>query len=114
MFVHGLQGHPRKSWTRKVAVSPSIEAPGSIKVQESKRYSFSRKIRPNKKEPHRAEVVFWLADLLPADCPNARILTWGYDSNVSNFLSAANKNNFFKHGNDLLYALSRERSGIVR
>jgi hypothetical protein len=35
------------------------------------------KEKPNEKE------VFWPKDLLPCDCPNARIITWGYDSHVS-------------------------------
>jgi hypothetical protein len=58
--------------------------------------------------------VFWPADVLPLDCPGARILTWGYDSNASNFFSGpANKGNVFTYAKDLLYELARERRNHV-
>jgi hypothetical protein len=54
-------------------------------------------------------VVFWPKDLLPTECPRARILTWGYDTVVTKGYGAATKNNIFAHARDLLYALERER-----
>jgi hypothetical protein len=58
--------------------------------------------------------VFWPADLLPIDCPGARILTWGYDLNASNFFSgSANKGHVFTYAKDLLYALGRARQNFV-
>ncbi|KAH0533344.1 hypothetical protein TsFJ059_001927 [Trichoderma semiorbis] len=53
VFVHGLQGHPRK---RKEKKQNSPENDDQFKP------------------------IFWPADLLPKECPNARILTFGYDS----------------------------------
>ncbi|KAJ4863623.1 NACHT domain-containing protein [Trichoderma breve] len=52
VFVHGLQGHPSKTWT----------------------YQNDSHHKP----------VFWPADLLPNECPSSRILTFGYDSKVTN------------------------------
>ena len=60
------------------------------------------------------EAVFWPKDLLPEDCPDCRILTWGYDSHVSRFLGGpANQNSFFDHAKNLLYAIDRERTQSV-
>lgn len=54
--------------------------------------------------------VYWPGDLLPSECPNARILTWGYDTVVTKTLSApSNKNSIPSHAKDLLFALGRER-----
>ncbi len=49
VFVHGLGGHPRKTWT-----SPRSD-------------------------------TYWPRDFLPADIPNARILTYGYDFSIASF-----------------------------
>lgn len=34
---------------------------------------------------HRGTGVMWLKDLLPASLPNARIMTFGYNSKFTNF-----------------------------
>ena len=59
-------------------------------------------------------VTFWPADFLPVDCPNSRILTWGYESNVSRFFGGAtDQGNIFDHAKKLLYSLHRERRTCV-
>jgi hypothetical protein len=58
--------------------------------------------------------IYWPYHLLPEDCPNTRIFTWGYDSDISKFFSgSANKNNIFAHSRDLLEDLSWERRNEV-
>jgi hypothetical protein len=53
---------------------------------------------------------FWPKDLLPKECPGARVLTWGYDTHVTrHFNGATNKNGVFSHSKDLLWALRRAR-----
>ncbi|KAJ6032541.1 hypothetical protein N7540_003273 [Penicillium herquei] len=55
-------------------------------------------------------VTFWPGDLLPAECPDARILTWGYDTLITRGLKTpADKTNIFAHGKKLLFALGRKR-----
>ena len=62
----------------------------------------------------RSSEVFWPADLLPRDCPNARILTFGYDSAIANFFGdAVSQNNVSAHAKDLLFALTRHRKTCV-
>lgn len=54
--------------------------------------------------------VFWPADLLPKDCPNSRILMFGYDSKITKYTAGAiNENSIFSHSKDLLFALARQR-----
>ena len=58
--------------------------------------------------------VFWPRDLLPRDCPECRVMTWGYNSHVSRFFGGpANQNSFLDHAKDLLYAIDRDRINSV-
>ncbi|KAK0616141.1 hypothetical protein B0T14DRAFT_458356 [Immersiella caudata] len=52
--------------------------------------------------------LFWPKDLLPRECPEARVATWGYDTKVSRFGGGAtNKNTVFSHAKDFLHDLER-------
>ena len=53
--------------------------------------------------------VFWPRDLLKADFPRARIMTFGYNSIVTRGYTGANQGNIFSHARDLLYALEAKR-----
>ena len=88
VFVHGLQGHPWKTWRVKEAKSSMM-------------FGF------NKRPPTR---VFWPHDLLPDDVPNVRIFTYGYDSHISHYVSGpANQSNISQHGLTLLNAVTGKR-----
>jgi esterase/lipase superfamily enzyme len=53
----------------------------------------------------------WPANLLRKDFPNARILTYGYDSQVSNFFGGgANQNDMITIANGFLNDLAAERA----
>lgn len=105
VFVHGLQGHPFHTW------ADNSSLPDRKQLRILPRHLFSDR-SPTPSSPER---VLWPRDLLPEDCPKARILTWGYDSNVSRFFGgSADSNNLFGHAKDLLYALHRERLDCVR
>jgi hypothetical protein len=109
--VHGLQGHPRNTWTwrgtKQITETDSNER--DRKEDRKSRNPFARRQAPSVL-PSEVD-VYWPAELLPQDCPKARILTFGYDSYVSHFFSGpANQSNVFAHARDLLYALNRERS----
>jgi hypothetical protein len=94
--VHGLQGHPRITWTRKFQARSQF-------TSGSKR----QKLDKSAEEP---TSIYWPADLLPEDCPRVRILTFGYESHVSRFFRGpADQNNVVEHGRDLLYALEMHR-----
>ena len=56
---------------------------------------------------------FWPLNL-PEVCARARVMTFGYDSDVTKFFGgAANKNTFYDHAGDLLGALVRRRTDAV-
>ena len=90
IFVHGLQGHPWKTWRYKGPKTSRL--PGFLK----------------KKSPRTR--VFWPRELLANDIPNVRIFTYGYDSKISHYTSGpANQSNISQHGLSLLTAVWAER-----
>ncbi|PMD21888.1 hypothetical protein NA56DRAFT_645131 [Hyaloscypha hepaticicola] len=113
VFVHGLQGHPRKTWACQANADSSQE--GSARRKSSPfrglKALISRKNAVDSGSSSRSDgKIFWPIDLLPEDCPNVRLLTWGYESNISRFFGGpANQNTIFAHARDLLYALGNER-----
>ncbi|KAL7933958.1 hypothetical protein V8C35DRAFT_44056 [Trichoderma chlorosporum] len=128
VFVHGLQGHPFKTWTYRPKTSDALESSALTGGKGEKRSVFNRmrwkssKAKPlsdvqdedsalsNGNEAH-PKPVFWPADLLPEKCPNSRILVFGYDSKITKYTAGAiNQNSIFSHSKDLLFALSRERN----
>ncbi|KAL2071242.1 hypothetical protein VTL71DRAFT_12477 [Oculimacula yallundae] len=115
IFVHGLQGHPRKTWAcestlDQVPRGSEETANGSHHLNIRKLFSRRRSTSSQRSRDSQPEGVFWPLDLLPIDCPNARILTFGYDSKVTNFFAgAANRSNIVAHARDLVYQLKRLR-----
>ena len=57
MFVHGLKSHPYRAFGEPTHPNPSL------------------------KEEPTAGLTFWPQDLLGKDLPEARIFSWGYDTN---------------------------------
>ncbi|KAK3333026.1 hypothetical protein B0T19DRAFT_381655 [Cercophora scortea] len=95
IVIHGLQGHPFKTWA-------------STKSSSAK----ALQVQPEEVIPveNRISRVFWPADLLPQECPRARILMYGYDTKITKYMAGAtNKNSVLSHSKDLLFALGRER-----
>jgi hypothetical protein len=140
VFVHGLQGHPQRTWSCK-RVEHEPARPSSVLDVQSRTQKSDRSSSPEPPQlrkrlygifPYQrtlpntrsvgdaslgqdgdingADFVYWPRDLLPTDCPKARIMTWGYDTVVTKGIaSPVNKSNIFTHAKDLLYALDRER-----
>ncbi len=118
IFVHGLQGHPQKTWSCEKDFQTDSEGSreGVGSPQRSIKNLFWRAHRNGHKGPHRLGVdeVFWPLDLLPEDCVNSRILTWGYDSMISHFFRGpANQSNISAHAKNLLQALKIRRLNCV-
>ena len=105
VFVHGLQGHPRRTWETK---SPS--KPGKSL------HDLKRIFLPTNKAPSlEAQDVakhFWPAEILPKDFEDIRVLTYGYDSKVTKaFTAPTSKNGIFQYGNSFPRAVGRARVG---
>ena len=60
-----------------------------------------------------SKVVYWPEDLLAKDCPDMRILTYGYDSQVTKFFGTVPHHNLLTLGRDLLRSIADERAGCV-
>ena len=162
VFVHGLGGHPERTWTyagakrdpishesqeevvdapdQAEAQSDPEEAAGKsrfrrlksaipgfsdAKVNEQTQPQSTNK-KPDtaterkvshegdaKKAAEKNNTFFW-PQQLPETCARARVMTFGYDSKVSNFFGgSANQNTFYAHASDLLGWLVRERTNAV-
>jgi hypothetical protein len=57
--------------------------------------------------------VFWPRDLLKDDFPKARIMTFGYNTNITRGYHLANQGNIFSHARDLLYGLEAKKRKVV-
>jgi hypothetical protein len=110
--VHGLQGHPQRTWSSGPISSPKI--PGEARARSPFRLFSLRKREVKGKnatikvEETDNKAVFW-PNLLQVDLPKARILMFGYDTNITRGYAAANQNNIFSHAKDLLYGLEAKR-----
>jgi hypothetical protein len=103
VFVHGLQGHPEKTWSH---------GSDDDKATDRRRQSLFARIhsRSSSRDPP-AAAVFWPQALLSknAKLAHTRILTWGHDSNVVNFFKANSQQSISRHGDDLIVYLQQER-----
>ena len=106
VFVHGLQGHPRRTWQSKAN-------PKSGKRPRRLLKPFSRLetegLAPEDLPP------FWPEDILAHDFDDVRILTFGYDSKVTKgFTTPSSKNGVFQHGSSFMRAVGRARIGCCQ
>lgn len=131
VFVHGLQGHPRKTWTFYPSSRSPSSTPDTSSLPEGTKRSKTRGLsrllghtRNREKTNTEAESsntgqdkdngvmangVFWPEDLLKEDLPKARIMTFGYDTNVQQSYRSVNQGNIFSHARNLLYELEAKR-----
>lgn len=67
----------------------------------------------NKSNSNVKNVFFWPQNL-PEACARARVMTFGYDSDITKYFGGmANQNTFYQHAGDLLGALTRKRKHAV-
>ncbi|KAL9624980.1 MAG: hypothetical protein Q9160_000709 [Pyrenula sp. 1 TL-2023] len=113
VFVHGLQGHPEKTWAT-TNTSTTSDQHGNRKSKTSKLRRIFRKSQNAEDTSANPSVHYWPAELLPLDHGNVRVLTYGYDSHISRFFQGAtNKDNISQHGRALLNAVNRCRSSCT-
>lgn len=90
--------------------SPYLRSKG--KTKERIKHSSSNEDRASKAAA-KINDFFWPQNL-PEACTSARVMTFGYDSDVCKFFGgAANKNTFYNHAGDFLGALVRKRTHAV-
>lgn len=105
-MVHGLFGHPKKTWSRNTPNdaserdSANREFPSESSDESETETPPQKKRRTNSRELFHD--VFWPRDLLPKAFPQARIVTWGYDVQIEQFLTATSQASIFHHAETLL------------
>ena len=121
--MHGLFGHPRKTWTAKKKRSKSPR-PSSTKARaqhlavKRPQNSGSQSPKPSSDENEESEglnveeddTVYWPQALLPMVIPDVKIFSYGYDADIDGFLSGAGQNTINQHAQSLLSDLSDLRS----
>ncbi|MCJ1475942.1 hypothetical protein MMC13_004606 [Lambiella insularis] len=102
IFVHGLFGHPQKTWTTQLPKSSdNISHQSSTEVASSTNpKSAADQAAASAKRDSR--MIFWPADLLPSVLPDVRIFTWGYDADIHHWASSTSQNNVHQHAGNLL------------
>uniref|UniRef100_A0A8H7K4X3 Nephrocystin 3-like N-terminal domain-containing protein n=1 Tax=Bionectria ochroleuca TaxID=29856 RepID=A0A8H7K4X3_BIOOC len=134
VIVHGLHGHPYKTWIYKKdpqdqqdvleedddssrrkkqkisdRVIPLFRGSKSDNIDIGSQSSETL-VHGQGSRNGESSCVFWPRDILPSGCPKARVLVFGYDSKVTKYTSGAtNQNSVHSHSKDLLFALMRER-----
>lgn len=111
MFVHGFKGHPVRTWSHKTGLvardqskqrTDDGEPPAKVPRFLSGKSRFER--------DGDREHVYWPKHLLPRTLPTARVLVYGYDTNVRHSLgSPISKNTVYDIGSDFLGSLEAER-----
>jgi hypothetical protein len=111
VFVHGFTGHPVKTWL----YTGGGLAPKST-TSEARRYSFrpilSRAPKAKKSPVGDSSIgnLYWPKELLCATLPNARILTYGYDTNLEYPLGTPrSQKSIHEFAKDFLLELEAER-----
>ncbi|KAI0479955.1 hypothetical protein F4859DRAFT_454711 [Xylaria cf. heliscus] len=127
IFVHGLRGHPRKTWEYLSPVQRDIGGAketgfdinpaqkgglfNSIKRKFVRLDTPSRHSLPVAGSSYPTsgnETIYWPASSLPSVVPRAKIWTYGYNADVSGKLFQANtQNSILEHGNDFMVKVER-------
>ncbi|KAF1849701.1 uncharacterized protein K460DRAFT_411532 [Cucurbitaria berberidis CBS 394.84] len=109
-FIHGLQGHPRGTWTYPPNVSRTDQSQ-SRRRGFRERLSQALRSRPEQVDRVSKHQVFWPQDLLCESYSNLRIFTYGYDSHVTHwFKGPAMQLDILSHGESLISGLAARRA----
>lgn len=107
VFIHGLQGHPKKTWLYTGLSRDAEDAAKSRSLFSGITKVFKPSKSPSGSEQRDPISCYWPADILPDQFPTARILTYGYDSHVSHFFSSpTSQNSISANGRSFLNGLA--------
>ncbi|OBT60411.1 hypothetical protein VE03_10205 [Pseudogymnoascus sp. 23342-1-I1] len=126
IFVHGLRGHPRRTWSHV----PSTSTTGRIEDTDTRTNKHNNiktffGLKKSKKETDDNRQtstsppsdIFWPEEYLVPDLPQARIWTYGYNADViGGLFQANNQNSVSQHGRDfadLIVFVAHSLGGII-
>jgi hypothetical protein len=115
--VHGLRGHPRRTWEdERALVEKSTTTRSKRKALTSLFRSKSSTTSPDTPAGESSSSIrlFWPNDFLTRDIPNARVWTYGYNADAIGFLyRAKNQNTISQHGQELANQIELELGNEV-
>ncbi|OBT40517.1 hypothetical protein VE00_08999 [Pseudogymnoascus sp. WSF 3629] len=110
IFVHGLRGHPRGTWShiKSTSTTGRIEDTDTRTDKHKNMKTFfglkkSKKESDDKRQTSTSPPsdIFWPEEYLVPDLPQARIWTYGYNADViGGLFQANNQNSVSQHGRD--------------
>jgi pimeloyl-ACP methyl ester carboxylesterase len=110
VFIHGFTGHPERTWRHKGEANYDQNEPDQ---DGGERPSKIRKIFPLISSSQRSgarKPTYWPRDLVPIAVPNARVLTYGYDTHIRHWAGPAiNKSTVYDIAWDFLVSLEAAR-----
>jgi hypothetical protein len=110
VLVHGLCGHPRRTWTLDCISNPEPDDEDGRNYDNQEKLTIVRRLLQSLRlsEQPKSE-CFWPEDLLPQILPHARIMTWGYDVDINSITSSRSGASVFQHAENLLLDLASVR-----
>ena len=102
VFVHGLFGHPFKTWTGKRAKAQAAQTSTGESVAQPNSPTAGQAAEDDRK-------VLWPQDLLPLVIPDVNIYTYGHDASVDHILSSAAHDTIHQKASTLLSDLADMR-----
>ncbi|KAJ9668958.1 hypothetical protein H2201_000784 [Coniosporium apollinis] len=111
VFVHGFTGHPERTWSHKGELCDDRHEHDDGDVERPSKF---RRLLPSTSSNHRRsgvrKAVYWPRDLVPTTVPDARILTYGYDTHIRHrFGPAVSSSTVYDIAWDFLVSLEAER-----
>ncbi len=108
MFIHGFTGHPERTWSHKGGAYNDQDKHGDNDNEQPRK--FRKLLSSTSFSPKRSGPVYWPRDLVPRTVPNARILTYGYDTRVGHWLGpAVSKTTIYDIARNFSVSLEAER-----
>ncbi|KAL8308112.1 hypothetical protein RB593_006439 [Gaeumannomyces tritici] len=109
VFVHGFTGHPYLTWRKCGVQGAQVDAEDGAEPPRKLARILQRS------SARETSSVYWPTDLLPSTIPDARIMTYGYDTHIRHkvFGPRASQNTIYDIAGDFLVALEAERRGAT-
>lgn len=109
VFVHGFTGHPERTWAHKKGDAKISKDEVSLDERASKSRRLNTFLSLNQATSAHQE-VYWPRDVLPETAPDARVLTFGYDTHIRHWLGPpVNRATVYDIAWDFLVALEAAR-----
>ncbi|KAK8093000.1 hypothetical protein PG999_014587 [Apiospora kogelbergensis] len=95
VFVHGFTGHPERTWAKAKGDMEHVDGEASTSPAERppKVRKFNPFSGPTANGGHGYRSVFWPRDLLPTTAPDARVMTYGYDTHIRHWIGPEGSHN---------------------